>query len=77
MYVAIHIFYVKSILLLQLNNMHWLFVYIFNSRPSGTDKEFFMQLFVGPDENVPMPDTYWLLHKTFKDENITFKEVCT
>lgn len=45
------------------------------SRPSGADKEFFLQLFVGPDENVPMPDTYWLLHKMFKDLNITFKEV--
>ena len=45
------------------------------SRPSGPDKEFFIQLFVGPDEKVPMPDTYWLLHKMFKDEKITFKEV--
>ena len=45
------------------------------SRPSGDDKEFFIQLFVGPDENIPMPDTYWLLHKMFKDEKITFKEV--
>ena len=34
-----------------------------------------MQLFVDPDENVPMPDTYWLLHKMFKDQKITFKEV--
>ena len=45
------------------------------SRPSGADKEFFIQLFVGPDKNVPMPDTHWLLHKMFKDEKITFKEV--
>ena len=48
---------------------------MFYSRPSGTDKEFFIQLFVGPDENFPMPDTYWLLHKMFKEDKITFKEV--
>ena len=45
------------------------------SGPSGAGKEFFLQLFVGRNENVPMPDTQWLLHKMFKDEKITFKEV--
>ena len=45
------------------------------SRPSGTDKEFFIPLFVVPDENFPMPDTHWLLHKMFKEDKITFKEV--
>ena len=44
-------------------------------RPSGSDKEFFIQLFVGPDENIPMPDTHWLLHKMFKEDKITFEEV--
>ena len=50
-------------------------VLLLYSRPSDTDKEFFIQLFVDPDETVPMPDTHWLLHQMFKDEKITFKEV--
>ena len=45
-------------------------------RPSGTDKEFFVQLFVEPDKDEPAVDTQRLLHKMFLEQNITFVQVC-
>lgn len=47
-----------------------------NRRPSGTDKEFIMQLFVEPDEDEPVTDTQRLLSKMFQEQNITFAKVC-
>ena len=48
-----------------------------HSRPSGTDKEFFVQLFVEPDKSMAMPTTEMLLTKMFKEQKITFAKVCT
>ena len=45
-------------------------------RPSGIDKEFFVQLFVEPDKDEPTMDTQRLLSKMFQEQNITFVEVC-
>ena len=44
-------------------------------RPSGIDKEFFVQLFVEPDKNQPDINTQRLLCKMFQEQNITFVEV--
>jgi len=46
-----------------------------NRRPSGTDKEFFVQLFVEPNKAMSLPTTEDLLAKMFKEQNITFEEV--
>ena len=46
-------------------------------RPSGTDSEFFVQLFVEADKGMVIPTTQDLLHKMFKEQNITFAEVST
>ena len=43
-------------------------------RPFGTDKEFFVQLFMEPDENR-IPQTQELLYGMFKEQQITFKKV--
>ena len=45
-------------------------------RPSGIDKEFFVQLFVEPDKDEPVVNTQRLLSKMFQEQNITFVEVC-
>ena len=45
-------------------------------RPSGTDKEFLIQLFVESNANVATVTTQELLNKMFKDNNITFAKVC-
>ena len=45
-------------------------------RPSGTDKEFLIQLFVESNANVATVTTEELLKKMFKDNNITFAKVC-
>jgi len=50
-------------------------VFIPNRRPSGTDKEFFVQLFVEPNEAMSLPTTEDLLAKMFQEQNITFEEV--
>ena len=40
------------------------------------DSEFFVQLFVEPDEGIDqMPSTQYLLHKMFKEQKISFAEV--
>ena len=44
-------------------------------RPSGIDSEFFVQLFVEADKGMVLPTTQDLLHKMFKQQNITFAEV--
>lgn len=51
-------------------------IFNFYRRPSGTDKEFFVQLFVEPDKSMPMPTTERLLMKMFKEQKITFEKVC-
>ena len=45
-------------------------------RPSGSDKEFFVQLFVEPDKDEPAVTTQRLLCKMFQEQNITFAKVC-
>ena len=45
-------------------------------RPSGIDKEFFVQLFMEPDKDEPAVNTHRLLSKMFQEQNITFAEVC-
>ena len=45
-------------------------------RPSGIDKEFFIQLFVEPEESEPAVNTQRLLSKMFQEQNITFVQVC-
>ena len=45
-------------------------------RPSGIDKEFFVQLFVEPDKDQSTVCTQRLLCKMFQEQNITFVEVC-
>lgn len=52
-----------------------LFVLLYYRRPSGTDKEFFVQLFVEPDKSMTMPSTELLLIKMFKEQKITFAKV--
>ena len=47
-----------------------------NRRPFGIDKDFLMQVFVGPDNDIPATDTQKLLSKMFQEQNITFAEVC-
>ena len=44
-------------------------------RPSGTDKEFFIQLFAEADKNLTMPTTELLLLRMFKSQKITFEKV--
>ena len=44
-------------------------------RPSGVDKEFFVQLFVEPDDE-PAVNTQRLITKMFQEQNITFMKVC-
>ena len=52
-------------------------MYAYNHRrPSGIDKEFFVQLFVEPDKDEPAVNTQRLLNKMFQEQNITFVEVC-
>ena len=51
-----------------------LYDYVYR-RPSGTDEEFFVQLFVEPDKSMAMPTTELLLIKMFKEQNITFAKV--
>lgn len=51
-------------------------IFNFYRRPSGTDQEFFVQLFVEPDKSMPMPTTERLLMKMFKEQKITFAKVC-
>ena len=46
-------------------------------RPSGIDKEFFVQLFVEPDKDEPAANTQRLLTKMFQEQNINFVEVCS
>ena len=46
-------------------------------RPSGIDKEFFVQLFVEPDKDEPATNTQRLLSKMFQEQNINFVEVCS
>ena len=52
--------------------------YLIYRRPSGEDKEFFVQLFMDPpkDTNV-IPNTQSLLHQMFLEQNITFTKVTT
>ena len=45
-------------------------------RPSGVDKEFFVQLFIEPDKDDTAVNTQRLLHKMFWEQNITFVQVC-
>ena len=45
-------------------------------RPSGIDKEFFVQLFVEPDEEESAVNTQRLITKMFQEQNITFMQVC-
>ena len=45
-------------------------------RPSGIDKEFFVQLFVEPGKDEPPVNTERLLNKMFQEQEITFTEVC-
>ena len=45
-------------------------------RPSGVDKEFFVQLFVEPDQDAAAVNTQRLLDKMFQEQNITFVQVC-
>ena len=45
-------------------------------RPSGIDEEFFVQLFVEPEETAPVVDTQRLLSKMFQEQRITFTKVC-
>jgi len=44
-------------------------------RPSGEDKEYFVQLFVEQDKNI-IPSTQLLLCDMFLDQNISFVKVC-
>ena len=45
-------------------------------RPYGIEKEFFVQLFLEPDESLKLPPTVGqLLNKMFKEQNISFSEV--
>ena len=45
-------------------------------RPSGIDKEFFIQLFVEPQKDEPAINTERLLYKMFQEQNINFAKVC-
>ena len=45
-------------------------------RPSGIDEEFFVQLFVEPEETAPVVDTQMLLSKMFQEQSIAFTKVC-
>ena len=44
-------------------------------RPFGTEPEFFVQLFVEFDETLKTPTVEILLHRMFKEQQITFAEV--
>ena len=44
-------------------------------RPSGIDEEFFVQLFVEPDQDKSAVNTQTLLSKMFREQNITFTKV--
>ena len=49
--------------------------YVSFRRPSGIDKEFFVQLFVEPVEGLAVVYTQDLLNKMFLDQNISFVKV--
>ena len=49
----------------------------FSRRPFGTEPEFFIQLFVEPDESLRVPTIEILLKKMFKEQQISFAEVNT
>ena len=48
---------------------------LYYRRPSGIDKEFFVQLFIEPDQDKPSVNTQTLLCKMFQEQNITFTKV--
>jgi len=55
----------------------FMYIFVFNvlyRRPFGTDREFFVQLFMEPNENL-IPQTERLLSDMFKEQNITFAKV--
>ena len=45
-------------------------------RPSGIDREFFIQIFVEPDEGKLTVTTQRLLNKMFQEQHISFLKVC-
>ena len=44
-------------------------------RPSGIDEEYFVQLFVEPDQDKSAVNTQTLLCKMFQEQNISFTKV--
>ena len=53
-------------------------IYLFYRRPSGEDKEFFVQLFIDPPKDgVVISNTQSLLQQMFLEQNITFTKVTT
>ena len=44
-------------------------------RPFGTEPEFFIQLFVEPDESLGVPTIEILLKKMFQEQQISFASV--
>ena len=45
-------------------------------RPFGTEAEYFVQLFLEPDETLKLPPTVGqLLNKMFKEQDISFTQV--
>ena len=54
-----------------------LYIFFSNRRPFGIEDEFFVQLFLEPDESLKLPPTVGqLLNKMFKEQNISFTTVC-
>ena len=51
-------------------------VFFICRRPFGIEEEFFVQLFLEPDESLELPPTVGqLLTKMFKEQNISFTKV--